>query len=229
MDEGFDRFDDLLGERRLGFFRLQAEGRRAVRAFLSGDLDRAEEVAEATVPLSVGIGAGRTFAEGIVVANRRLQGRDEELIGRFQRAVARSDDAWYRCALAAVQARSGRRDDALATLGRLRDEQYPIRPIYPWSVAVTDLAEAAELTGDATVAAHVLAVAAPFSGRIAVSGPCPNRTFDQALAQAALTVGDVAAAEAYAGRAVEASRERQTPAFLAHRTPVALTHSSIAS
>ena len=97
----------------------------------------------------------------------------------------------------------------------LRDEGFPIRPIYPWSVAVTDLAEAAEVAGDPDVAAHVLAVAAPFAGRIAVSGPYPNRPFDQALAQAALAVGDVDAAEAHARRAVAASRERATPVFLA--------------
>ena len=95
-----------------------------------------------------------------------------------------------------MQARSGRIDDARATLDGLRDEGFPIRQIYPWSVAVTDLAEAAEVAGDPDVAAHVLAVAAPYAGRIAVSGPYPNRPFDQALAQAALAVGDVGAAEA---------------------------------
>ena len=47
-----------------------------------------------------------------------------------------------------------------------------------------------------------------------MSGPCPNRPFDQALAQAALAVGDIQAAAAYASRAVAASRQRQTPAFL---------------
>ena len=44
---------------------------------------------------------------------------------------------------------------------------------------------------DRAAAAHVLRVAGPYSGRIAVSGPSPNRPFDQALAQAALATGDV--------------------------------------
>jgi hypothetical protein len=150
----------------------------------------------------------------MTVANRRLQARDEELVPRFERAAARSNDAWYRCSLAAVQARAGRLAEARTTLERLRREGFPVRPIYPWSVAVTDLAEAAEVAAVPEVAAHVLTVAAPFSGRIAVSGPNPNRTFDQALAQAALATGDLPAAEAHARRAVTASRERSTPVFL---------------
>ncbi|MGH9270285.1 MAG: hypothetical protein ACRDZ2_03335 [Ilumatobacteraceae bacterium] len=81
-------------------------------------------------------------------------------------------------------------------------------------MAVTELAEAAEVVGDRNVAAHVLAVAGPYSGRIAVSGPSPNRPFDQALAQAALAGDDPAAAAEFAARAVAASRRRDTPVFL---------------
>jgi DNA-binding SARP family transcriptional activator len=212
---GFDRFTDLLGDRDLGFFRMQALNHPANRAFLAGDLAAAEELVEATVPWSVGIGAGRLFAEATIVANRRVQGRDDEVLSRFERAAARSSDAWYRCSLAAVQARSGRAAEARQTLAQLRDAGFRIREIYPWSIAVTDLAEAAEVVGDRAAAAHVLRVGGPYSGRIAVSGPSPNRPWDQALAQAALATGDVRAAVAHSARAVEASRHRQTPIFLA--------------
>jgi DNA-binding CsgD family transcriptional regulator len=212
--KGFERVLNLLGDRSLGFFQVQAIGYQASRAFLRGDLAEAEELAALTLPWSIGIGAGRVYAESMTVANRRLQARDEELLSRFERGAARSNDAWYRCSLAAVQARTGRLAEARTTLARLRHEGFPIRPIYPWSVAVTDLAEAAEVAGVAEVAAHVLTVAAPFSGRIAVSGPNPNRTFDQALAQAALATGDIRVAEAHARRAVSASRQRSTPVFL---------------
>ncbi len=206
--EGFERFRDLLGERSLGFFRLQAINYQANKAFLAGDLARSEELAELTVPLSLGIGAGRVYAESTIVVNRRLQARDDELAARLERAAARSTDAWYRCSLAAVQARSGRIADARATMAGLREDGFPIREIYPWSVAVTDLAEAAEVAGEPEVAAHVLTVARPYSGRIAVSGPCPNRPFDQALAQAALAVGDADAR----GVLREPSRRRQPAA-----------------
>jgi hypothetical protein len=211
----FARFQALLGERSLGFFRLQAISHQANRAFLAGDLVRAEGVAESTVPLSRGIGAGRVFAESTIVAIRRLQARDGELVPRYERAASRSTDAWYRCSLAAARARSGRTSDALLTMRSLFDEGFPIREIYPWSVAVSDLAEAAEVAGAPEVAAHVGAIAGPYAGRIAVSGPCPNRPFDQVLAQAALAVGDTGAALSHAGSAVEASRRRRTPVFLA--------------
>jgi DNA-binding CsgD family transcriptional regulator len=213
--DGFGRFVTLLGERSLAFFRLQAMSFQATRAFLAGDLAQAEDQAGRSVPLSIGIGAGRVYAESMVVSIRRLQARDDELVDRYTRAAARSSDAWYRCSLAAAQARSGHIVDARATLTALREERFPLREIYPWSVAVTDLAEAAEVAGVEDVAAHVLAVGGPFTGRLAVSGPCPNRPFDQALAQAALAVGDLHAAVGYATAAVDASRLRQTPAFLA--------------
>ena len=70
-----------------------------------------------TVPLSVGIGAGRVYADGIVVANRRSAGtrRGGARPATNEPRRARRD-AWYRCSLAAVQARTGRIDDARATL-----------------------------------------------------------------------------------------------------------------
>ncbi|MGH9133211.1 MAG: ATP-binding protein, partial [Ilumatobacteraceae bacterium] len=118
--DGFERFRALLGDRSLGFFQLQAISYQANRAFLAGDLAGSEELAELTVPLSLGIGAGRVYAESTIVTNRRLQNRDGELVARYERAAARNSDAWYRCSLAAVQARSGRIEDARATLSRLR-------------------------------------------------------------------------------------------------------------
>ena len=108
----FDRFADLLGDRNLGYYQILLLNHHATRAYLAGELDRAEEAVAATVPLSLGIGAGRVFAESTIAANRRLQGRHDELVARFERAAARSSDAWYRCCLAAVLARSGRHDQA---------------------------------------------------------------------------------------------------------------------
>ncbi|MET0459894.1 MAG: AAA family ATPase [Ilumatobacteraceae bacterium] len=211
----FDRYADLLGDRNLGYYQIQLINHHATRAHLDGDLDHAEEVIAATVPLSIGIGAGRVFAESMIAANRRLQGRHDEVVARFERAAARSSDAWYRCCLAALLARSGRHDEARTTLDRLRHEQFPIRKIHPWSIAVTELAEAAEVVGDRAVATYVLDVAGPWTGRLATSGPSANRPFDQALAQAALAVDDPSAAASYATRAVAASRTRRTPVFLA--------------
>ena len=82
-------------------------------------------------------------------------------------------------------------------------------------MAMTELAEAAEVAGDREAAAHALTECAPYSGLLAIAGPSPNRPFDQALAQAALAAGDTALAETYAAKAVAASRERGTPLYLA--------------
>ena len=68
--------------------------------------------------------------------------------------------------------------------------------------------------GRPRTARHVLAACEPFSGRIALSGACVNRPFDQALAQAALTVDDAALAKHHAARAITASRERNTVVYL---------------
>ena len=80
---------------------------------------------------------------------------------------------------------------------------------------MTDLAEAAEVVGVPDVAAHVLAVAGPFAGRIAVSGPSPNRPFDQALAQAALATGDVGRRGARRAEPSRPAASAATPVFLA--------------
>jgi DNA-binding CsgD family transcriptional regulator len=212
--EQFDQYLALLGERGLGFFQLLGINHRAQRAFVGGDLTRAEELAEMALPLSMGIGARRSWPEFTIHVIRRLEARDGNLRERYERAARRSSDAAHRCMLAAVQARSGRSDDALSTLGELRDEGFLIAETYTWSLAITELAEAAEVVGDPVAAGHVLAMAGAFSGQIAVSGPSVNRPFDQALAQAALAVGDDTAAASYATRAVTASRSRETPAFL---------------
>ena len=99
---------------------------------------------------------------------------------------------------------------------RLRDEGFPIRPIYPWSVAVTDLAEAAEVAGVPDVAAHVLAVAAPFAGRIAVSGPEPEPDVRPGAGPGVPWPSATSPPPRRTPRrAVAASRERATPVFLA--------------
>ncbi len=212
--DGYERFTSVLGEHSLAFFQIQAIVYRAHRAFLAGDLQRAERIAGETVPLSVGIGAGRVFAEAMIAACRRLQACDDELIDRFERAASRSQEAWYVCALAALKARSGQLEPSREILRQLREDGFAVRQIYPWSSAISDLAEAAEVAHDAAVAAHVLSVAEPYAGRIGLSGPHPGRPFDQVLAQAALAVDDPVAAATHADRAVQASRARETPVFL---------------
>jgi hypothetical protein len=84
-----------------------------------------------------------------------------------------------------------------------------------WTYSMSELAEAAELVGDRETAELVLVQAGRYPGHIANTGAHVIRPLDQALAQAALGVGDAAAAAAHADRALTASRRNATPAFLA--------------
>jgi tetratricopeptide (TPR) repeat protein len=206
----------LLGDRSLPVLQLHARSLLATRAFLDGDLERTEHQALSTAPLATALGhEPLAWSGGILVVTRRLQARDGEMLSVVESIEPRGAFTVARYVLAAMQARVGAADDAKRTVAALRDDAYPVQETSPWTLAMSELAEAAEVAGDPEAAAHVLAQCSPFTGRIAVAGPCANRPFDQALAQAALAVGDTPLAENYAQRAVEASRHRRTPLFLA--------------
>ena len=169
------------------------------------------------MPFATSIGHPATsWAAPAVGCIRRLQARDAELIKPLERLVsAAGENATFQILLAARQARSGSLDDARRSLRQLRGDGYPIPEGYAWTLAMSELAEAADLIGDRTTGAHVLVKCGPYAGLIVVPGQAVARPVDQALAQAALAVGDAAAATAYADRAVAASRRNRTPAFLA--------------
>ena len=215
--ERTDRFLRLLGDRSLPFHQLSARLLCAARAFLGGDLARAEELALDTVPYAVSIGHPRSsWAAPTLGCIRRLQDRDAELVEPLERIVsATGENATFRSLLAARQARSGSLDDARHSLRRLRADGFPIPEGYVWTLAMSELAEAADLTGDRATGAHVLVQCGPYAGLIVVPGQAVGRPVDQALAQAALATGDAAAAMTYADRAVIASRRNRAPAFLA--------------
>jgi hypothetical protein len=211
-----DHFLQLLGDRHLPFFQLTAHLQRAARAFLDGDLNSAEDQAMATVPFAKSIRHPPTsWASATVGRIRRLQARDAESIEPLERAVNwGSETTIFRTVLAATQARCGALESARRTLIALRDSEYQIPEGYGWALAMSELAEAADLTGDRDAGAHVLSECHRYTGRIVLSGTTVVRPVDQMLAQAALAAGDATVAEAYATRAVAASRERRTPGFL---------------
>jgi hypothetical protein len=212
------RFFRLLDDRHLPFFQITARIQRASRALLEGDLERAESLAMETVPLAKDINhPPMTWAGTTVASIRRLQGRDAESIGSLERIVSRDGDTTtiYRSVLAAAQARSGSLDDARRNLSMLRDAGYSFPVGYAWTQGMSELAEAADLTGDAQAGAHVLSECRSYSGWLVVPGTTAVRPIDQVLAQAALATGDAIDAEAHASRAVAASRRNETPAFLA--------------
>ena len=79
---------------------------------------------------------------------------------------------------------------------------------------MSELAEAADLTGDRTTGAHVLVQCGPYAGSIVVPGQ-PWSARRSGARPGCAGVGDAAAAMTYADRAVVASRRNRTPAFLA--------------
>ena len=210
------RFERLLGDRTMPQFQLIALINRAANAVLDGQFAAAEELATAmgTLARSIGHSAQATAGPTILISCR-LRGRDAELVGPLEQTVQLvGGTSVFRFALAAVQARAGAVAEARRTLDTLRGDQYRVPPTYGWSLAIAELAEAAEVVGDLDAATHVLTKFAPYSGGIATSGAGINRPLDQALAQAALAVGDNMLAERYATSAVLASRQRTTPTYL---------------
>ena len=101
----------------------------------------------------------------IVYANRRMQGRDAELVPLIE-PIAGGDGevSVYRCSLAAALARAGRLDEARDVLDMFRSEGYPVSESMTWTCSMSELAEAAEIVGDRETAALVLAQADRYHG-----------------------------------------------------------------
>jgi hypothetical protein len=211
----YGRAERLLGDRRLSLFQLMVLSNRATRSFLEGDLDDAEQLAVAAGRGSRELGWSPSLWSGpALVSIRRMQARDGEwLLGRAGRSTG--SFAGRRHRIAAAHARIGSTSEARTMLTDLRAEAYRMPGGFGWSAAMSELAEAAEVVGDTDAAAHVLAECSAFTGGIARAGTFCDRPFDQALAQAALGVGDPDLAERYATAAVSASRRRGTPLYLA--------------
>ena len=210
------RYESLLGNRSLPQFQLIVLTNRASQAVLDGQFQAAEDLATAMAGVARSIGHSPQAAAGtIMLMTHRLTSRDADLLEAIESTVNRGGEvSLYQCALAAVQARTGAITDARRTLDALRAGGYRVPRSYGWTLAMAELAEAAEVADDAGTAAHVLAEMAPYRGHIAATGTGINRPLDQALAQAALAAGDITIANDYAASAVSASRHRNTPVFL---------------
>jgi class 3 adenylate cyclase len=215
--ELLERSAEELGDRNLPFFRLGAKNFRVQQAFLRGDLDGAAELARALAPDALAIGhAPANWTGSTMLLVLRLRGRDGDQVAPLERAAGQPGDRWLaRCALAASYARIGAVDAAVRALDGLRADSFRIPAAYGWSVSMSELAEAAEVVGDAETARHVLSELRPYAGWIGESGPAIGRPVNQALAQAALACPDGAEeAERHARASVEDSRRWNAPVWL---------------
>lgn len=216
-DEFYAEADAVFGDRPPAYARLFRVQYEATRLYLTGGLAEAEATAEALLTVAAEAGFDPLNFYGLHLLFIRLaQGRIAELVPTLEHLLSsQPGHRAYAAMLATALARSGRRQDAKTVLDGLAAQNYEIPHNFNWFTGTIELADAAEILDDRTSATVLLERLLPFAGRIGdhivgVSWPA-----DDALAQLALTLDDVHGAAAAAARAVEASRRRGTPIFLA--------------
>jgi DNA-binding CsgD family transcriptional regulator len=216
-DELYAEADAVFGDRPPAYARLFRVQYQAARQYLAGALGGAETTAEALLSTAPEAGYDAANFYGLHLLFIRLQqGRIAEVVPVLEQAVrSQPGHRGYAGVLAAALARAGRRDDAETLVADLAAHNYDMPHNVSWFTGTVELANAVELLDDRAGAAALLGRLLPFAGRIAdhivgVSWPA-----DHALVQLALTLQDAQSATAAAARAVEGSRRRGTPIFLA--------------
>ena len=208
------RFRGELADHPLAFFRLALQSQETDEALLQGRLAEADRRIVDMAPIEVSVGYRGVWTALHLAFLRRLQGRDDELRPFFERLVRGRPGqiATRRAVLGAICAHEGDHETAKQILDELRELDVP--EMMSWDMTFSELAELADIEGDVGAGRRVIDAVTPFAGLLGCYGPTVGRPFDQVLAQAALVVDPVAAAE-HAARAVARSRERGTPVFLA--------------
>jgi tetratricopeptide (TPR) repeat protein len=211
----------LAEELRQPSHRWGAEMFAALRAMIDGRFAEAEERAAAAFALGRTV-QGQTAASFFAAQMfflRREQGRLAELEDGL-RALADAQPkvpAW-RCGLANLYAEDGRpadaaREIAAATASELRD--------FPrdnsWLPAVTLLADACTVVGDARRAALLYDLVLPYAGQVVVAGVASACTgaVDRSLGRLAVTLGRWAEAEQHFERALAMNRRLGGRPFVA--------------
>jgi DNA-binding CsgD family transcriptional regulator len=215
-EELFAKADALFGDRPPPYARLFRVTYQATREYLAGDLVGAE--ATATDLLAVAPAARYDIVNfySPLLFIRLQQGRIAEVVPRLERMVrSQPHHRGYAAALAAALARVGRRGDAATLLADLAGQDYDLPHNFNWLTGTIELADAVELLDDRPGAAILHKRLEPFAGRLADHIVGVSWPVDHALAQLALTLHDPHGAAAAAARALEASRRRGTPSFLA--------------
>ena len=216
-DETFAEFETAFGDRVPPYARPFQVSYEATRHYLAGDLAEAEAAAETLLSIAPEAGyPALNFYGPHLLFIRHQQGRLAEIVPLLEQVVrSNPGHRLFAAALAVVLARTGLRDEAEITLDALATHHYDMPHNLNWFTGTAVLADAVELLGNRRAAAVLYERLIPFAGRIAdhivgVSWPA-----DQALAQLALTLDDPDSAAVAAARAIEASRHRGTPIFLA--------------
>ncbi len=211
-------YEAVVGDTQMALHALGLAVYRTTRLYLGGELEAAERSAEAHLELAAAAGLQPLDYYGPhIITIRFAQDRLAEIVDLVEAAAAANTDAVaYQAVVAVTQARTGGLERAAAILSMFINDGLARLPRdFFWYSGMVSLAEVAEQIGDVDAAEALAAELEPYSGRLAVYGIGATHPVDLALAQLALTGGDHAGAEALASAAVQASRQNETPIFLA--------------
>jgi tetratricopeptide (TPR) repeat protein len=191
---------------------------RSSRQALAGELAAAERTAREILELAKrGNFDPANWYGSALWTIRHSQHRLGRFAPFYRRGVLKQPglDDYLSAILALARLQAGRTNDAHAELDRFATTDFvDVRPNFLWTVKLAMLCETAEMTGHAAAGAQLLELLRPHSGALAANVVLVFEPIDLALAQAALAAGDYETAEAFAARAVAASRHRRTPIFL---------------
>jgi DNA-binding CsgD family transcriptional regulator len=198
----------------------QCEQAQAALALADGRLDEAEAHAERALELSRDGRFDARGAHGIQMFSiRREQGRLHELepVVRLVDAQGGRLPVWAP-GLAVLYAELGMSGEARAEIGRLCADGFAAVPDDALrTAALTYLADACVLTGDAANAATVYAELVPFAGTVVVVAGLVAYygAMDRYLGALAATLGDLAAAERHFAAATELNDRLRMPTWRA--------------
>lgn len=217
-DAAIDQSLALRGDRTLpGAYVAAGTLFRSTSQALSGDLATSERTAATVLGMATN-GFDPTHWHGPTTAMlRHTQARLPELIPLLEAAAdERVIGTVYRAGLAVAYAHAGRVEDARTIVQEMVADDLGSLPWnFTWLATLVALAEAAELTAESTAARILAGALEPYSGRLADLPQGVIAPVDFALAQLALTRGELAEAAGWATTAIAASRARRTPIFLA--------------
>ena len=122
--------------------------------------------------------------------------------------------------MARALARSGRAAEAVPLLADIRRRGYGPASSITWDTAMSCVAEAAAICGDATVASDLLGLLEPLGGHW-ISAVCVWDSIDRVRALCLLTAGEPAGAATLARAAAAASKRKAAPILRARELIVA--------
>ena len=185
---------------------------------LRGDLDDAERITREVVELE---GPGRPYGDMSHFIVNETRGRPVGAAVFESLIEARPAERWsLEPFLARALARSGRAAEAVPLLADIRRRGYGPASSLRWDTAMSCVAEAAAICGDATVANDLLGLLEPLGGHW-ISTVAVWDSIDRVRALCLLTAGEPAGAATLARAAAAASERKAAPILRARELIVA--------